>query len=140
MLIILILTWSSAAWSPACTLVPDETPWPPELRGARDGTVTLTSEVFLAVPEAVRVDAAKPGAAPFDVAKSPPTVELAFHRDLGPDAARDGFGRHGATSAWPATAGCMAASAITATTSAATLGASSIAGTRGARCWNRSWT
>jgi sugar lactone lactonase YvrE len=63
-----------------------ETDWPPPLKGAASGTVALTSPAFLDVPEAVAAEAAKEGAAPFVVAKAPPTVTLAYHRDLGPDA------------------------------------------------------
>ncbi len=82
-MLVALIAALSFAWSP----VPDETPWPPVLRGARDGTVTLASEAFLTIPEAVRAEATKPDAAAFDVAGTPPTVDLAFHRDLGPDAA-----------------------------------------------------
>jgi sugar lactone lactonase YvrE len=60
--------------------------WPPELPGTSRGTVTYRSESFLSVPESVRK--ADASAAPYQLAKSPPTVDLAFHRDLGPDAAR----------------------------------------------------
>jgi hypothetical protein len=70
----------------ASPLVADDQPWPPELRGAKNGTVTLRSEEFLKVPESVVVAREKEGAAPFVMAKTPPIVELAFHRDLGPGA------------------------------------------------------
>jgi hypothetical protein len=60
--------------------------WPPELRGASNGTVTLRSELFLRVPTAVDTAVADGKAVAFQVAKTPPTVDLAFHRDLGPDA------------------------------------------------------
>ena len=70
----------------AAPLFADETPWPPELRGAKNGTVTLRSEQFLKVPDSVVAAREKEGAAAFVMAKTPPTVELAFHRDLGPDA------------------------------------------------------
>src|SRR3954470_9320806 len=56
--------------------------WPPELTGAKGGTATLRSEAFLKVPASVTEGRAKAGAAAFDVAKTPPTVELAFHREL----------------------------------------------------------
>jgi sugar lactone lactonase YvrE len=59
--------------------------WPPELQGASRGTVTLRSDGFLNVPDSIRK---VEGAVPFHVGKTPPTVELAFHRDLGPEAAR----------------------------------------------------
>jgi enediyne biosynthesis protein E4 len=60
--------------------------WPPPLKGAREGTVTVQSELFLHVPEAVQTAARKEGAAPFTVARKAPTVEFSYHRDLGPDA------------------------------------------------------
>ena len=50
--------------------------WPPALRGAKDGTVSLRSERFLDVPEAVVVAAKKEGAAPFTVAKAVPTIVM----------------------------------------------------------------
>lgn len=60
--------------------------WPPALQGANDGTVRLTTQAFLQVPENVAAARMKEGAADFVVAKSSPAVEFAFHRDLGPDA------------------------------------------------------
>ncbi len=66
--------------------VAEENSWPPELRGAKNGTVTLRSEKFLNVPESVVAARAKEGAAEFVLAKTAPTVDLAFHQDLGPDA------------------------------------------------------
>jgi hypothetical protein len=58
-------------------------------QGARkDGTVTLKTDRFLDVPEAVVAAAKKEGAAPFTVAKTAPAVDFAYHRDLGPDAAK----------------------------------------------------
>ena len=64
----------------------DEQFWPPELRGAKNGTVTLQSKQFLKVPDSVVAARKKEGAAEFVMAKSAPTVDLAFHRELGPDA------------------------------------------------------
>ena len=64
----------------------DENPWPPELRGATNGTVTLKSKRFLKVPDSVVTAREKEGAADFVMAKKAPTIDLAFHRDLGPDA------------------------------------------------------
>jgi hypothetical protein len=60
--------------------------WPPALKGAKAGTITLKSDLFLQVPEEVQTAAKKEGAAPFVVAKAAPAVDFAFHRDLGPDA------------------------------------------------------
>ncbi len=60
--------------------------WPPELPGAKVGTVTLRSDALLRIPDSVAAASKAADAAPFVVAKTPPTVDLAFHRDLGPDA------------------------------------------------------
>jgi sugar lactone lactonase YvrE len=62
--------------------------WPPPLRGAVGGTVTLRSDLFLKIPESVAAAVKDGSSVEFDVAKSPPTVDLAFHRDLGPDAVK----------------------------------------------------
>lgn len=64
----------------------EATPWPPPLRGAQNGTATIRSDAFLQTPEAVQMQARQEGAAPFTVATATPTVELSFHRDLGPEA------------------------------------------------------
>jgi sugar lactone lactonase YvrE len=56
--------------------------WPPELKGAVHGTVTVTDERFLKVPPQVEAVSGKEGAAPFVVASTPPTVDLAFHGSL----------------------------------------------------------
>jgi hypothetical protein len=61
--------------------------WPPDLKGAKNGTVTLQSDLFLRIPDSVAAAAKDGSAVSFDVAKTPPTVDLAFHRELGPDAA-----------------------------------------------------
>lgn len=70
----------------ATTLSAAENDWPPALKGAVHGTVTLSTPAFLEIPEAVTAEAGMPGAAPFSLAKAPPVVHLAYHRDLGPDA------------------------------------------------------
>jgi hypothetical protein len=62
------------------------TDWPPPLKGAKDGTVTLRSDQFLHAPEGVQTASKKEGAAPFVVARTAPAVDFAYHRDLGPDA------------------------------------------------------
>lgn len=67
-------------------LTQEPTAWPPKLKGETQGTVTLRSEDFLVVPEKVAAAVKDGSAVAFDVAKTPPTVELAFHRDLGPHA------------------------------------------------------
>src|SRR5262245_48341935 len=53
-------------------------PWPPALRDAQNGTITLRTDRFLETPEAVRTAAAQDGAAPFTVARTAPTVDFAF--------------------------------------------------------------
>ena len=70
----------------ASTVGAAEKDWPPLLKGATNGTITFTTPAFLDIPEAVTTEAAKDGAAPFVVAKTPPTVTLAYHQNLGPDA------------------------------------------------------
>jgi hypothetical protein len=60
--------------------------WPPKLEGAANGTVTLKTDEFLTVPNAVVAKRSGDKTAPFVVAKTAPTVHLAFHRSLGPDA------------------------------------------------------
>src|SRR5687767_7267795 len=62
--------------------------WPPALKGAKDGTVTLKSDLFLHTPDTVTAASKKEGAAPFGVARKAPTVDFAYHRDLGPDAVK----------------------------------------------------
>lgn len=64
----------------------EPTPWPPPLRGAENGTVRLRSDRLLEVPEALRRQREQEGMAAFTVAREAPTVDLAYHRDLGPDA------------------------------------------------------
>jgi hypothetical protein len=62
--------------------------WPPPLPGAgKNGSVTLTSDRFLETPVDVGIWLEDDGAADFTVAKEAPIVDLAFHQDLGPDAA-----------------------------------------------------
>src|SRR5687767_845900 len=61
-------------------------PWPPPLEGAKNGTVTLRTDRFLQTPEAVAKAVKEEGAAPFSVAKAAPTVELAYHTNLGSNA------------------------------------------------------
>lgn len=63
-----------------------EPAWPPQMKGVGNKAVTISSPSFLEVPEAVKAEAMKEGAAKFEVAGTPPTVELAFQRDLGSEA------------------------------------------------------
>lgn len=57
-------------------------PWPPKLKGQKNGTVMLKTDLFLKIPAAVSAARKKEGAAPFVVAKTPPTVYLACHGPL----------------------------------------------------------
>ena len=75
-----------------CTsLTVADTNWPPVLKGSSNGTVTITSDRFLKIPAAVATAASQAGAAPFTVAKIPPTIDLAFHGSL-PNRATNGTG------------------------------------------------
>jgi hypothetical protein len=78
---------------PKATPTPElwEGPWPPLLPGAVKGTATIATDAFLEVPAAVEKARAEEGAAPFVVAKTAPTVELAYHGEL-PDRALNGTG------------------------------------------------
>lgn len=65
----------------------EEVAWPPALPGAgSSGTVTFTSKSLLKVPDAVEQQRSDAGVAPFVVAQTPPTVDFAYHRNLGDDA------------------------------------------------------
>jgi len=61
--------------------------WPPEPMQTGGRATQLTGEGLLAVPDAVTEQADEEGAAPFVVAGMPAIVRVAFHEDLGPDAA-----------------------------------------------------
>lgn len=63
----------------------DSAAWPPELPGQHQGTVTLQTDDFLAVPAEVLATRGQEGTADFVMAKTPPSVDLAYHRNLGPD-------------------------------------------------------
>src|SRR5262245_13161279 len=71
-----------------CLFAQEKADWPPPLPGAKEGTVTLRSERFLKVPDRVMKAREDRKAAAFTVARAAPTVEFAYHRDLGPDAVR----------------------------------------------------
>jgi sugar lactone lactonase YvrE len=64
-----------------------DVPWPPPLTGARAGTVTLRSDLFLKEPDALARLRKEAGAAAFTVARAAPAVDLAFHGELGEKAA-----------------------------------------------------
>jgi hypothetical protein len=69
------------------TLNGDDSAWPPPLRGLVNGVATLGAEEFLRVPPSVAALQSGRDVAAFDVARTAPRVELAFHDQLGPDAA-----------------------------------------------------
>src|SRR4051812_31587863 len=66
----------------------DKPSWPPALKGAKNGTVTLKTDDFLKVPDAVEKSRKTRGYADFVVAKEAPSVDLTYHRDLGPGAVK----------------------------------------------------
>jgi hypothetical protein len=70
--------------APAPPPAPVDVPWPPALPGAVNGTLTLTGPGLLAPPtdpEAVKLFQ-DPNAIQFDIAKTPPTIDLAYHQPL----------------------------------------------------------
>lgn len=73
---------------PALALSTDETPWPPAYLKTKAATAIVKSDLFLEVPSSVETASKDAGAAKFVVATKAPTVALAYHRNLGPDAAK----------------------------------------------------
>src|SRR5438552_1995834 len=73
---------------PSAAAAQEAVPWPPPLPGAKSGTATVRSQLFLEVPAAVQAARKEPGAAEFVVAAAAPLVAFAYHRDLGPDAVK----------------------------------------------------
>ncbi len=65
---------------------PNASQWPPQMRGVGDSTITVETRDFLTVPSEVKEKLRQEGAVDFSVAKTPPKVELAFHRQLGDNA------------------------------------------------------
>ena len=63
----------------------DETPWPPAQVVAK-GPMTLKTPEFLIIPPVVSARQAEGRIVAFDMAKEPPSVDLAFHENLGPNA------------------------------------------------------
>lgn len=61
--------------------------WPPAFLKTNAETAIVTSNLFLEVPESVKSARKDPAAAEFVVATKPPTVALAYHRQLGSHAA-----------------------------------------------------
>lgn len=81
-----LLLLAAAALALPIIATADET-WPPALPGATNGAVKLKSKDFLKTPATVTERMKGEGTAPFTIAKAPPTVELAYHQDLGTEAA-----------------------------------------------------
>ena len=79
-----------AAVSIGLHAVAAEPTWPPELPKAKDGTRVIQSKQFLAIPSKPpqqgrkTIETEDPSA--YDMAKTPPRVELAYHANLGEDA------------------------------------------------------
>jgi sugar lactone lactonase YvrE len=69
----------SAAWA-------QEVSWPPPLPGANNGSVSFTGKSLLRIPDSVAEQVGKEGIAEFEVAKTPPRVDFAYHQHLGKDA------------------------------------------------------
>src|ERR1043166_6160083 len=67
---------------------PDPVSWPPEMPGAVNGTVTITSPDFFPQNASKTMPT---GSVSFVMAKTPPPIDLAYHRDL-PNAALNGTG------------------------------------------------
>lgn len=89
-ILITALTLTVAAMAeekPAKEAASAEVVWPPEVPGHKNGTVTLASQEFLSIPDEVKATQSDEGVAKFVMAKEPPTVDLAFHDELGPNAA-----------------------------------------------------
>ena len=82
LILLALLSLASAGILPAA-----DTAWPPSIRGLVEGVATIRTDDFLRVPASVEARRAESGVAAFDVAKTAPEVELAFHDRLGPDAA-----------------------------------------------------
>src|SRR5689334_4130056 len=81
-------TFQLVLWLFATMAAADETqPWPPKLPSAVGGTSTFSSPDLVKTPDSVAA-LLKSSASEIDVAKNPPTIDLAFHDQLGPDAAR----------------------------------------------------
>jgi hypothetical protein len=74
-LVFSLLLLSVAAFADPATNQPS---WYPTLEGAVNGTLTLTTDEFLVVPQAVTEEAKKEGASQFVVARRAPTVDLAL--------------------------------------------------------------
>ncbi len=76
----------AALWIPLSAQAEDIS-WPPPLKEAKDGVLTVSGPELLAVPESVTKAVSDGKAAPFVVARTAPKVWLAYHDQLGPGAA-----------------------------------------------------
>lgn len=84
----LATSWLSILLIPAWLLAQDATPWPPPLKDAKAGTVTVKTDLFLEAPATVQTQRKEAGAADFVVAAKAPSIDFAYHGNLGPDAAK----------------------------------------------------
>ncbi|MEO6846128.1 MAG: hypothetical protein ABI443_02215, partial [Chthoniobacterales bacterium] len=87
----LALLCLSSSFAVDLTPAAEDQSWPPALPGAKEGTVTLTTDKFLQIPASCAAKMKEPGAAPFTVAKTAPTVDFAYHGSL-PNQALNGTG------------------------------------------------
>ncbi len=62
--------------------------WPPRSLDADNKAITLSTKRFLDIPADVAATREDEGVAEFVMAKHPPTVDLAFHQNLGPAPAK----------------------------------------------------
>lgn len=65
-----------------------ESDWPPAMRGVVEGYVSVQSPKLLNMPEALAAKRTEAKIVSFEVAKSPPRVEMAWHRQLGDNASQ----------------------------------------------------
>ena len=65
----------------------DAADWPPALRGVVNGTAKIETVDFLRMPASVEAKRKEKDVVAFEVAHAAPVVEIAFHDQLGPDAA-----------------------------------------------------
>ena len=87
---VILLTLAALVWGRGSPLGAAEPRWPPKLEGAKAGTLSLKSNLFLKVPRRPAATAKRPVATEepgsYDVATVAPRVELTFHGELGESA------------------------------------------------------
>lgn len=83
-LLICLTPINIGASEPASAKSPEAIGWPPAMPGVDNGVVTIKTDRLLDVPPEAAATRGDAGVTPFVVAKEAPTVELAFHGNLGP--------------------------------------------------------